>query len=379
MPILIIFCVLWYAVRCCSLANLYSSDPRTPYCGTYNFASGTQLFDCQVTHKAAASVEFLLDFYITAISSSARSLFSGVSFAPASSRSSASSFDFSTPTSISFSTPTYTYSTPAYTSPGYTYTYRSSGISSAAIGGIASGISITVAVVAGLIVFFCVRRRRRMRVAQSQAAARANFPPQSQPPPVQQEQVYPKTAEGGTYQSMSQQEQPTPQYPAPPYGNAAPAYPTEQAALYNPPPAQASETRPPPQEPRPFSTAPSTLAPTNASEIDGHAGDHYAKTPISPTITEVDGHFPSPMHTGSTPTPSPQPAGNTHRPVYEAPPSGGEGPVYEAPPPGGNGPVYEAPPPGGYEAPPPSGGQGGVHEVGNTQQYQGPWEMGHQH
>ncbi len=197
---------------------------------------------------------------------------------------------------------------------------------------------------------------------------------------MQQVQVYPKTAEGETYQPVSQQEQRAPQYPGSQFGVPAPQYPTEQAGFYTPKPAQPQDTQTPNQESRPFSAVTSTLAPNNASEIDAHTGDYYGNPPVSPTITEVDGRFPSPMHTGCTPTPAPPPAGNAHGPVYEAPPSAGNTPVYEAPPSGGQGPVYEAPPPSGYEAPPPMGsGQGPVYEVGNTPQYQGPWEMGQQH
>ena len=377
------------------MANHHSSNPLFPYCGTYAFAGGTHLYNCQSAFMLAASVEFLNDYYVTAISSTlatpsvahfagasqssgSSSALSSESLSASASSSSSAPFSFSSATPISFTTPNYL-TTPTYTSSN-SYS-QSSGISSAAIGGIASGVSVGVAVVAGLIVFFCLRKRRRTRNAQSLATARANFPAPSQSPPVQQEQVYPKTVEGGTYQTVpEQQEQPAPQYPATQFGKAAPEYPADQAGFYSPPPPQAQGSLPVNHEQRPFSAAASTLSPTNASEIDGHTGDYYSKAPISPAITEVDGgRFVGPMHTGSTPTPAPS-AGHVPSPVHEAPPSGGNGPVYEAPPPGGNGPVYEAPPSsGGYEAPPPSGGgPGPVYEVGNTPQYQGPWEMPHE-
>ena len=54
--------------------------------------------------------------------------------------------------------------------------------------GIAAGVSLLVCVVAGLIVFFCLRSRQRKRLAASQAIA-SHGPATYQPPPMQQHQT----------------------------------------------------------------------------------------------------------------------------------------------------------------------------------------------
>lgn len=260
-------CQLDPAIRKC--------DALEPFCGTYAFPGDTTLFDCMVTSMPIQDVEFLNDFYITAIGST---LASDATTNPFGFTASAYLDSFAaTPTNsdtglASQSTSASYSGSSSGSNPG-----SQSGLAQGAIDGIAAGVAIIGALIIGLVVFCCIRVRRRKRIAA------ASTPPTYFPPPMQQQAQQPpppKVFDG--YQSVPQHEQQYTQYPGP----------HQQAQPYFPPPASAvSPQSTGANDPR-FSLA--TTSPFSPRPSEPEQRQSYYKPPLSPTITEVDGTMGNP-------------------------------------------------------------------------------------
>ena len=238
------------------------------------------------------SVEFLGDYYSTAIGST-------FSLAPASfssqSQATGAAESASSASSASRSTHSHAVGSSTSTSSSITESSRNNGtgLAQAAIDGIAAGVSLLVCVVAGVIVFFCLRSRKRKRLAASQAIA-SHAPPTYQPPPMQQHQT--------GYQTVPQQDtqfQGSPNYQptqAGYYGGPSDPQKTEGAYSHVSPVGSPSPSA---AEPRPFSVVstqptidqrPMNLSPPlTGARPSGGAAQEYYKQPVSPTVTEVDG------------------------------------------------------------------------------------------
>ena len=259
-----------------------SSNSLEPYCATYSFDGtngGTWLYDCGATSMfLEASVEFLADYYLTAIGSTLVS----------------TSGAFASETTGS-PTATNTGSTVRSSQPSSFTTGPSgdsTGLAAAAIGGIAGGIGLLVCFIIGLVIFFCLRSRKRKRIAASQNMA-GHAPPTYQPAPMQQQQ---------------QQQQPGHQ-PFPPNDNqfqGSPNYQPTQSGYFGGPTDPLKDSAyshvspigsPSPSNmapPRPFSTIsgqhpgeqrPGSLSPPVPEGI----AQEYYKPPNSATTVEVDG------------------------------------------------------------------------------------------
>lgn len=276
---------------CQSDPAIRKCDVLEPFCGTYAFFGDTTLFDCMITSLPIQDVEFLNDFYITAIGSTlapdaTRNPFgftASVSLNPfvdnptnkatgsgsvtginpqSSSRS--SSVTGTTPLSSSGSSSSTAYNRPY------------SGLSQGAIDGIAAGAAVIGVLIIGLVAFCCVRARRRKRMA---AASR---PHTYFPPPMQQQAQSPPSKAFDGYLSVPQQEQQYTQYPGP----------HQQAQPYFPPPASVvSPQSTGANDPR-FSTANASLLSSRPSEPEQRQS--YYKAPLSPMVTEVDGTMGNP-------------------------------------------------------------------------------------
>ena len=259
------------------------------------------MFNCQATSLLPIAVEFLNDFYITAIGSTV----GDVSTAPL-----ANSGLVSLGAVASSNSPSAT-GVPSSSS-GSTYTSSSGGgLSAAAIDGIAAGCSIGGALILGLIVFFCIRSRMRRRMKRASNINNSAYTPVTPMPPMQQQQhqmpvqMPPKTVDG--YQSVPQQDtqqyyvhpnkEPSQEYPK------YPAHPMEQQQQQQPqrPPSYFTA---PASAPAPSSDTYSTTGvPSALSPSPSNARESYYNPPVSPNVREVDGTMGNPgvPSPGSTP------------------------------------------------------------------------------
>ena len=333
-----------------------ASDVLEPFCGTYAFPGDTTLFDCQPTILPIQDVEFLNDYYITAI---------GSTIAP---DATVNPFGFTASASLNpfLATPTNSATgsgSNSGSSSSTTYTPSHTGLPQGAIDGIAAGVAVIGALILGLVAFCCIRARRRRRIA---AASR---PPTYFPPPMEQQAQAPPPKAFEGYQSVPQQEQQFAQYPGP----------HQQAQSYFPPPVSAvSPQSTGANDPR-FSTANASLLSSRPSEPEQRQS--YHKPPLSPTITEVDGTAGNPG----------VPIGVAHGVPTEVDgtmgnpgiPAGGHGIEYQMMPGGSpsaaemegrmSGGVQQVP-----SRKPASNGQQGITGASMNQPYsEGPYELGH--
>ncbi len=267
-----------------------------PYCGTYDFVGGTRLFNCQAASLLPIPVEFLNDYYITAI---------GSTVGGASTAALANSGLISLGAVASSQSPTASGSTISSSSPTYS-TASGGGLSAAAIDGIAAGCSVGGALILGLIAFFCIRSRRRKRMNRPSNFNNLAYTPVTPMPPMQQQQqmpMPPKAFDG--YQSVPQQD--AQQYPVPPQVQP------QQYQQYPSPPTEQQQQRPPSYFPTP-APAPGSVsantdnhstmgAPSVLSPSPSNARESYYRPPVSPEVREVDGTM------GNPGIPSP---GSTH-------------------------------------------------------------------
>ena len=205
-------------------------------------------------------VEFLNDFYITAIGST---LATNPTTNP---------FGFTASASLD------TYITTPSSNQGSITTSKPHrhGLPQGAIDGIAAGAAVVGVLIIGLIAFFCIRARQRKRTAG------AADPPIYISPPMQEPGQSPPPKAFGDYQSIPQPDQQNTQYPGP----------HQQAQSYFPPSASAvSPQSSTGNDPR-FSTANASFLSSSQqqpSEPDRRKNESY-NAPLSPlTTTEVDG------------------------------------------------------------------------------------------
>ncbi|KAL8806090.1 MAG: hypothetical protein Q9200_005170 [Gallowayella weberi] len=335
--------------------TLKCSESARPYCGTYQFSGGTRLYNCGSTTGFLSSVQFLADYYVTAISST---------LAP-----STDPFGFARPSAG-----------PSSSASPYTSTYSSDdggGLSAEAIRGISIGVSIGVCVIFIALAIFIVRRRRAKRVKR---AAQPSLPPAYSPNAPMQQQA---SSSNPSYQPIPQQDQTYPStqtgyFPPGTVGKDNGATVTSQPSTAVSPPAQTPQQR--------HSTAPSSFLSPNASD-HGRDSLYRPNGPVSPTITEVDGSGRPLPEADSIERPT-----STHQGMVSPMQTGGNG--------GSPLPPY-APPltqqyvnqeqqqrAQQYGNPPQQPGQGqmqmqngyvaprvGTYEVAPTQAYAGPYEM----
>ena len=248
------------------LMDAFSSDALEPFCGTYAFPGDTTLFDCMAVSLPIQDVEFMNDFYITAIGSTLASDATTNPFGFTASAYLASVTDspINSATASASGSNTGSSSSTTYNPPHH-------GLPQGAIDGIAAGVAIIGVLVLGLVVFCCIRARRR------KSNPVTSRPPTYFPPPMQQQVQPPPPKAFDGYQSVPQQEQQYAQYPGP----------HQQAQSYFPPPASAvSPQSTGATHPR-FSTTNASLLSSRPSEPEQRQS--YYKPPFSPTITEVDG------------------------------------------------------------------------------------------
>ena len=205
-------------------------------------------------------VEFLNDFYITAI---------GSTLAP---DPTTNPFGFTASASLNpYATTAINSATGSGSSPSTSHRKTHSGLPQGAIDGIAAGAAIIGVLILGLVAFCCVRARSRKRMLA------ASSPPTYIPPPVQQQtqtQLPPKAFD--SYQSVPQQEQQNTQYPGP----------HQQAQSYFPPPASAVSPQSTGANDPHFSTA--NASPLSSRPSEPEQQQNFYKAPLSPAITEVD-------------------------------------------------------------------------------------------
>ncbi|KAL8708163.1 MAG: hypothetical protein Q9220_006924 [cf. Caloplaca sp. 1 TL-2023] len=331
-----------------------------PNCGTYRFDGYTRLYDCEATSAlAATSVEFLADYYLTAISSSLPASNGFPAAKTSATRSSASSRASSALGYTSSYTPQYT-SSSSYSSGSDNI----NGLSFSAIRGIAIGVSIGVFAIFVFLAIFIVRRRRANRIKK---ASQPNLPPAYSPSPAMMQQSNP------VYQPVPQQDQssgpPPPQAgyfsPSAPPGKNNDSTVTSQPAA-SPSPGLVSN---PQQDPRHSVATTSLLSPNSTG---GRNSYYPGIAPVSPTITEVDGTGRPLPEADSIQRPA-----STHQGMV-SPLQPGSSPG--SPPPGqsvqqyGNGNQVQqqnsGPIRNGYVAP-----HARTHELEPTQAYPGPYEM----
>ena len=338
----------------------FSSDVLEPFCGTYAFNGDTTLFNCVATSMLIQNVEFLNDFYRTAI---------GSTLAPSPIKNpfgftASASLNPYVATPINSAAGSGSVTSLAAQSSSATTSSARHGLPQGAIDGIAAGAAVIGVMIIALVTFCCVRVRRRKR------AAMASYPPTYIPPPMQQQaQAPPPPKAFGGYQSVPQQEQQYAQYPGP----------HQQAQPYFPPPASAvSPQSTSASDPR-FSTTNTSLLSARPSEPEQRQS--YYKAPLSPTVREVDGTMGNPG----------VPAGTTHGVPTEVDgtmsnpgvPAGGHGIEHQFMP-GGSPSAAEiegSASTGGLQVPPVRShvGQQGSLEASMYQPYtEGPYEMGYE-
>ncbi|MCJ1433726.1 hypothetical protein MMC27_003090 [Xylographa pallens] len=189
-----------------------------PWCGTYNFDSGTRLYDCQSLPDQVYTVEFLADYYssrgqtladtagpvtITAASQTLPTVETVLATATITISAAASGSTSIAHTSApgALGTSTIQSSSSPEISPGNstsgTITTSQSSLSMGAIIGIAVGGGVAVLlIIAGLVAFCCIKRRNRTRRFPGHA-----LPVEHHFPPIE------KPKASGPYASVPQQDQ----------------------------------------------------------------------------------------------------------------------------------------------------------------------------
>ena len=244
---------------------LLLSDVTYPYCGTYIFPGATYLYNCGTISANIEVVEFLNDYYVTAIGSTLAS------------EPTTNPFGFTAnaalPSFTAAAASTTRPSSSSHTSSGsYNSSSSSSGLSRLAIDGIIIAAALLGTIVLAVIILICIIRRRRR---DKKAAAP---PPAYAPPPMQEPVQQPPPKAFGNYQSVPQQEQQ-------PQVTEIPVQSQQTASTYAPSMVSALSPQPGSPDPR-FSSANSTLLSPQPS-VSGLPQSYY-KPPPSPSVAEVD-------------------------------------------------------------------------------------------
>ncbi|KAL8767692.1 MAG: hypothetical protein Q9209_005872 [Squamulea sp. 1 TL-2023] len=327
------------------------SESAFPYCGSYRFSGGTRLYVCDSTTGPVTSIEFLADYYITAI---------GSTLAPSRS-----------PFSITAQLASPSSTRASYTSSYTPYTSSSDsggGLSVSAIRNIAIGASVGACVIFILLAIFIVKRRRANRMKR---ATQPSLPPAYSPSAPMQQQ--PPPSSNPAYQPVPQQDQ---SFPPGQGGYFAPdAVGKNNGTTVTTQPSLSPPTAPTPQQRH--SAAPSSFLSPNPSD-QGRDSIYKTSGPISPTITEVDGSGRPMPEADSIERPT-----SSHQGMV-SPGATRSGPG--SPPPQNNTPQYGQP----YSNMLPQQGQGqgqgqmhsgyvppraGTYEIPPSQAYAGPYEM----
>ncbi|KAL8846490.1 MAG: hypothetical protein Q9221_008414 [Calogaya cf. arnoldii] len=291
------------------------------------------------------SVEFLAQYYATAIDSTLALSQDPFSFTPE---------PASTSRTRAAYTPSYTYSSSDTSSSD-----SGGGLSAGAIRGIAIGISVGVCAIFILLAILIVKRRRANRMKR---AAQPSLPPAYSPSASMQQQPPPPS--NPAYQPVPQQDQS--------YSPAQGGYFVPDAVGKNNTSVTAQPSISPAASQTPqqrHSAAPSSFLSPNPSD---QGRESFYRGPVSPTITEVDGSdrpmpeadsiqrptsthqgMVSPMVTGSPPPPNLiQQSGQQHGHLQQPPQNQGQVRNGYVPPRAG---THEAPlnhaNPGPYEMP----------------------------
>ncbi len=280
------------------------SDNLEPYCGTFSFPGDTYLLNCQVTSALIQDVEFLNDFYITAIGSTLASEpttdpFGFTASASLAAYSSTSGIPTTSPTTF----PTTVHSAvPTSTNIVVPLPGTRGGLSIVAIDAIIAACAIVGVLTFVAIVFFCVRARRKREI---EAAKRP--PAYRQPPPMQQQaqQLQPQKPQQppikafSSYHSVPQQEQrpqvtelhnsvpPTPELPPSPPPQSQPPFLSPSSSFISAPTHQS----PPSPDPR-FSSGTNTLLSPVSPNLDPRQS--YYRPPVSPAMSEKDATMSNP-------------------------------------------------------------------------------------
>lgn len=288
-------------------------------------------FYCDLLSSASYTVEFLNDFYATAIGStigengSPSAVGGGGDSSTDSGGSSTDSGDsFSDPGDSSNNNEQFTTSASAgsYTSEtaetaAQTATQRAAaaphkGFAVGAIAGIAGGAGfIALAAVAGLIVCFCMRKRRRNRAAAAptQPPTQATF---NHNPPMQQtvtNQAYPNTAQNVQYPPRPSALNEPPQYPGSPQtSTSASTYtgypsPINSPLLAHDPTNRMSTISPPPLPYKRSATTsihPLSPKPSILSDVKMDYTPSYPQTTTHPTPTDAGGMGATMGHAAAT-------------------------------------------------------------------------------
>ena len=226
-----------------------------------------------------SSVEYLADYYITAI---------GSTLAP-------TSDPFQSTYATDSATASATMPVHPFSTTSTSDDDTSTGLAAAAIGGIAAGAGLVICCIIGLIIFFCLRSRKRKRIAASQPMAAGHPPPAYQPPPMQQQIPY-QSQQQTDYQPVPQKDNQfhgSPDYQPTQHGYfGGPTEPSKDSALSHVSPL--GSPSPSNMTPRPFSAIssqhPDEQRPARVSPpLHGSPAQDYYKQPNSPTTTEVDG------------------------------------------------------------------------------------------
>lgn len=275
-------------------------DDLEPYCGTFSFPGDTYLFNCMVTSALIQDVEFLNDFYVTAIGST---LASEPTTNPFGFTASASLAAYSSTPGVATTFPT-TSSAAAPTATNIVVPLPGTrgGLSIVAFDGIIAAGAVVCVLIFATTVFCCIRARRKRNIEAAKPP-----PAYSQSPPMQQQAQQlqsPKPEQPpfkafGSYQSVPQQDQrpevvelhnsvpPTPELPPSPPPQSQPSFLSPSSSFVSAPTHQS----PPSPDPRLSSGATTLLSPMSPN-FDPRQS--YYKPPISPAISEKDAAMSNP-------------------------------------------------------------------------------------
>jgi len=247
--------------KICLHSLLPSSNAAMPYCRTFAFDAGTRLYNCDSTAGFARTVEFLADYYLTAIGSQVlASSFGPISVtaasqsiggggnqnsAAATSASGTAINNVDIQTNPPTSTPTSgSSSSNSNQNANSSSTTTHSGLGTGAIVGIVVGVLVVLLAITAALIAWCLIRRRRRK--------RADLAPSQIPPQMQQHQQHQQPRQA--------------QAQAPTYPPQQPTYPSTQQSYF--------DTFQQQQKP-PYNTNTHPLAEAGAGTVAGGVGAGY--------------------------------------------------------------------------------------------------------
>lgn len=287
----------------CCTKLAFSSNTSLRYCASYVFPQGHRLFYCESTAYAITSVQFLNDYYYTAIGSTVGPSFADPSTTPVERVSTSLIADSTSSRGLSPS--------PTIIPVRITTTPRKKGLGAGAIAGIGAGIGLVLlAVIAGIIFFACKRKRNRNQVTPAQPAPAAfnnNAPMQQQgymTTPYQNPSQPNAQYHNSQTTFLNDSKSPYDSTRARTYGQPSPMSspllvhgdPINRASTVSPPFSHNSSVL---GNTRPLSP---NLPMTGGADVNGDNIPDYYKHPTGP-ISEVDGTGPQPQIYGTAGVP----------------------------------------------------------------------------